>query len=163
MSCPTFEVGDTLGLAPCPCTLSFTFDTVAGALLVGTLISYALFGVATIQAYIYYGRFPKDSGRMKTLVCQTSVPQHSLTHFRLPLSGMLITPLAPIHLGPLSTRCGEFAHTVCIAVSLYNMIITNFGHPENLKVLPPSLLASAFIGSLVSFTGEPRSTSLFAP
>ncbi|KAJ7851975.1 hypothetical protein B0H13DRAFT_2399066 [Mycena leptocephala] len=120
MSCPTFEVGDTLGLAPCPCTLSFTFDTVAGALLVGTLISYALFGVATIQAYIYYGRFPKDSGRMKTLVA--------------------------------AVWCGEFAHTVCIAISLYNMIITNFGHPENLKVLPPSLLASAFIGSLVSFT-----------
>jgi hypothetical protein len=46
------------------------------------------------------------------------------------------------------------AHTICIAISLYTMVITNYGHPERLLVLPNSLLASTFIGSLVSFAGE---------
>ncbi|KAF7345478.1 hypothetical protein MVEN_01566100 [Mycena venus] len=40
----------------------------AGALLIGVLVSYVLFGVTTTQAYLYSGRFPNDSGKMKTLV-----------------------------------------------------------------------------------------------
>ncbi|KAJ7494354.1 hypothetical protein B0H11DRAFT_933581 [Mycena galericulata] len=39
-----------------------------GALLIGVLISYVLFGVTTTQAYIYYGRFPQDSLDLKLLV-----------------------------------------------------------------------------------------------
>ncbi|KAJ7935282.1 hypothetical protein B0H13DRAFT_523022 [Mycena leptocephala] len=39
-----------------------------GALQVGILASYALFGVTTTQTYIYYTRFPDDSRRLKTLV-----------------------------------------------------------------------------------------------
>ncbi|KAJ7798392.1 hypothetical protein B0H14DRAFT_2906744 [Mycena olivaceomarginata] len=84
------------------------------ALLIGTLVSYALFGVTTTQVYVYYGRF-QDPWKMKAMLC------------------------------------GELAHTICIAISLYTMVITNYGHPERLLVLPNSLLASTFIGSLVSF------------
>ncbi|KAJ6518232.1 hypothetical protein C8R47DRAFT_1232365 [Mycena vitilis] len=102
MSCPTFVVDNTLG-----------------ALLVGTLVSYALFGVTTMQVYVYYGRFPKDSRAMKSLV-----------------GGVWL---------------GEFAHAICIAMSVYGMVITNFGHPEHLTQLPNSLLASTLIGSVVSF------------
>jgi len=47
--------------------------------------------------------------------------------------------------------CGEFGHTICIAMSIYAMVITNYGHPERLLVLPKSLLASTFFGSVVSF------------
>ncbi|KAJ7181523.1 hypothetical protein C8R43DRAFT_969446 [Mycena crocata] len=47
---------------------TFNADTTLGALLVGTLVSYTLFGVTTTQAYIYYGRYPKDPTRMKALV-----------------------------------------------------------------------------------------------
>ncbi|KAJ7512714.1 hypothetical protein B0H11DRAFT_1947031 [Mycena galericulata] len=39
-----------------------------GALQIGVLISYVLFGVTTTQAYIYYGRFPGDLPRLKLLV-----------------------------------------------------------------------------------------------
>ncbi|KAJ7133366.1 hypothetical protein C8R44DRAFT_772272, partial [Mycena epipterygia] len=44
------------------------FDNTLGALLIGTLVSYTLFGVTTTQAYIYYGRFPKDSPKIKAMV-----------------------------------------------------------------------------------------------
>ncbi|KAJ7659094.1 hypothetical protein DFH06DRAFT_1089891 [Mycena polygramma] len=102
MSCPNFEV-----------------DTTFGAFLIGTLVSYALFGVVTVQVYIYYDRFPQDSRTMKAMVA--------------------------------ALWCGELAHTVSIASALYTMIITNFGHPEHLIVLPTSLPVAAFVGSLVAF------------
>ncbi|KAJ7709038.1 hypothetical protein B0H17DRAFT_1191531 [Mycena rosella] len=47
---------------------SFEVDSTLGALLIGVLVSYVLFGVTTTQVYIYHGRFPKDSGKMKALV-----------------------------------------------------------------------------------------------
>ncbi|KAJ6485528.1 hypothetical protein C8R45DRAFT_996912 [Mycena sanguinolenta] len=43
-------------------------DSTFGALLVGVLLSYVLFGVTTTQVYMYSGRFPNDSGKMKALV-----------------------------------------------------------------------------------------------
>jgi len=98
---------------------AFDVDNTLGALLIGTLVSYALFGVATTQAYVYYGRFPDDSLKMKSLVA--------------------------------AVWCGEFAHAICIAVSLYTMVITNYGHPELLVHLPNSLIASTVIGSLVAY------------
>ncbi|KAJ7319431.1 hypothetical protein DFH08DRAFT_891043 [Mycena albidolilacea] len=97
---------------------AFDADSTLGALLIGTLVSYALFGVMTTQVYVYYGRF-QDPWKMKAMVG--------------------------------AVWCGELAHTICIAISLYTMVITNYGHPERLLVLPNSLLASTFIGSLVSF------------
>ncbi|KAJ7080735.1 hypothetical protein B0H15DRAFT_953339 [Mycena belliarum] len=47
---------------------SFVVDGTLGALLIGVLVSYVLFGVTTIQLYLYRTRFPKDSLRMKLLV-----------------------------------------------------------------------------------------------
>ncbi|KAJ6580817.1 hypothetical protein B0H19DRAFT_485440 [Mycena capillaripes] len=45
-----------------------TIDNTLGALLIGVLVSYVLFGVTTTQTYLYSGRFPNDSGKMKSLV-----------------------------------------------------------------------------------------------
>ncbi|KAF8212604.1 hypothetical protein K438DRAFT_1804846 [Mycena galopus ATCC 62051] len=49
-------------------SLSFNADSTLGALLVGTLLSFVLFGVTTTQTYFYSGRFPNDSRNMKLLV-----------------------------------------------------------------------------------------------
>ncbi|KAJ7791337.1 hypothetical protein B0H14DRAFT_3890663 [Mycena olivaceomarginata] len=49
-------------------TASFNPHTTIGAFLIGVLVSYVLVGVATTQTYIYYGRFPDDSPRLKALV-----------------------------------------------------------------------------------------------
>ncbi|KAJ6536438.1 hypothetical protein DFH09DRAFT_1091398 [Mycena vulgaris] len=46
---------------------SFYPNLTIGAMKVGMLVSYVLFGVTTTQAYIYYGRFPEDSWRLKLL------------------------------------------------------------------------------------------------
>ncbi|KAF7377850.1 hypothetical protein MSAN_00208500 [Mycena sanguinolenta] len=39
-----------------------------GALEIGVLVSYMLFGVTTTQTYIYYHRFPDDPLKLKALV-----------------------------------------------------------------------------------------------
>ncbi|KAJ7863741.1 hypothetical protein B0H14DRAFT_3133860 [Mycena olivaceomarginata] len=48
--------------------VSFNPHTTIGAFLIGVLVSYVLFGVVTAQTYIYYGRFPDDSPKLKALV-----------------------------------------------------------------------------------------------
>ncbi|KAJ6548771.1 hypothetical protein B0H19DRAFT_1265565 [Mycena capillaripes] len=48
--------------------VSFNLNTTIGALQIGVLVSYMLFGVTTTQTYIYYSRFPEDSRKLKALV-----------------------------------------------------------------------------------------------
>ncbi|KAF7328854.1 hypothetical protein MVEN_02515000 [Mycena venus] len=48
--------------------VSLNPDTTLGAYQIGVLVSYVLFGVTTIQMYIYYTRFPEDSIKLKVLV-----------------------------------------------------------------------------------------------
>ncbi|KAF7360807.1 hypothetical protein MVEN_00812700 [Mycena venus] len=48
--------------------VSFTLNNTLGALEIGVLVSFALFGVTTTQLYIYYSRFPDDSRKLKALV-----------------------------------------------------------------------------------------------
>jgi hypothetical protein len=40
-------------------------------------------------------------------------------------------------------------------MAVYTIIITNLGHPECLAHPPKSFMAAVFLGSLVSFSGEP--------
>ncbi|KAF7371134.1 hypothetical protein MSAN_00748700 [Mycena sanguinolenta] len=49
-------------------SIPFDADSTLGALLIGVLLSYVLFGVTTTQVYLYSGRFPNDSRAMKLLV-----------------------------------------------------------------------------------------------
>ncbi|KAJ6570853.1 hypothetical protein DFH09DRAFT_1277484 [Mycena vulgaris] len=49
---------------------SFDPDGTIGALEIGVLVSYVFFGVETTQAYIYYGRFPGDSPKLKSSIFQ---------------------------------------------------------------------------------------------
>ncbi|KAJ6460984.1 hypothetical protein C8R45DRAFT_1028869 [Mycena sanguinolenta] len=43
-------------------------DNTLGALEIGVLVSYMLFGVTITQTYIYYNRFPDDPTKLKALV-----------------------------------------------------------------------------------------------
>ncbi|KAF7293796.1 MYND-type domain-containing protein [Mycena chlorophos] len=47
---------------------AFNPNPTIGALLVGTLCSYVLLGISTVQAYLYYSRFPDDPRGLKFLV-----------------------------------------------------------------------------------------------
>ncbi|KAJ6469355.1 hypothetical protein C8R45DRAFT_429327 [Mycena sanguinolenta] len=46
----------------------FDADATIGAYQIGVLVSYMLFGVTTMQTYIYFGRFPDDNAKFKALV-----------------------------------------------------------------------------------------------
>ncbi|KAJ7125219.1 hypothetical protein C8R44DRAFT_875040 [Mycena epipterygia] len=46
----------------------FDANVTLGALEIGVLISYTLFDLATLQAYIYFDRFSEDPRRLKCLV-----------------------------------------------------------------------------------------------
>ncbi|KAK6977183.1 hypothetical protein R3P38DRAFT_2582108, partial [Favolaschia claudopus] len=49
---------------------------------------------------------------------------------------------------------GEIGQSISFAIALYTVLITNFGHPERLSHFPTSLIVSACLASLVTFTGD---------
>ncbi|KAJ3512183.1 hypothetical protein NLJ89_g3670 [Agrocybe chaxingu] len=80
-----------------------------GALSVGVLISVFLFGIATVQAYIYYSNFPDDKVRLKVLVAVVWILElahcisicHSLYFFTISSYGdprALIKPPSTLYL-----------------------------------------------------------------
>ncbi|KAJ7863158.1 hypothetical protein B0H13DRAFT_2354305 [Mycena leptocephala] len=89
-----------------------------GALLIGVLVSYVLFGVTTTQTYLYSGRSPNDSRKMKALV--------SFVWF-----------------------C-ELGHVICIGHTLYVLVISDYGHPERLNVVPKTLGTSSLFNAIVA-------------
>ncbi|KAJ7144996.1 hypothetical protein C8R43DRAFT_561970 [Mycena crocata] len=98
---------------------SFTPTPTIGALQVGVLVSYVLFGVTTTQTYIYYGRFLDDSRKLKCLVA--------------------------------FVWCCKLAHVVCIGLSIQEMTISDYGHPERLVRLPQSfVVAVVFSGTIAA-------------
>ncbi|KAJ7183790.1 hypothetical protein C8R46DRAFT_1067828 [Mycena filopes] len=99
------------------------FETL-GALELGSLASFALFGVATTQVYIYFGRFPKDSRILKTLVtfiyaCEVghticiahTLYVYTIVDYGLPLHH-LVTDAIPASLGATTFFTGLIAATV---------------------------------------------------
>ena len=52
-----------------PTTLGSSFlQSTLGALLIGILLSCILFGILTLQTYLYYTKFPEDRVQLKTIV-----------------------------------------------------------------------------------------------
>lgn len=94
-----------------------SFDTTLGAYEIGVLVSYALFGVTTLQAYVYYSRFPQDPLRIKLFIA--------------------------------FIWCCEVAHAICIGHTLYQMTVSDYGHPERLFLIPRSLAASVLFSGIV--------------
>ncbi|KAJ7028983.1 hypothetical protein C8F04DRAFT_1265380 [Mycena alexandri] len=54
-----------------PLDIPFSLATTVGALELGVLLSVFLFGVLTVQTYIYFYRYPKDRGIYKLMVALT--------------------------------------------------------------------------------------------
>ncbi|PPQ94590.1 hypothetical protein CVT25_011903 [Psilocybe cyanescens] len=98
----------------------FNPNLTLGAIEIGVLVSTFLFGLVTVQCYIYVHRFPKDPVLLRVLV---------------PVVWLL-----------------ELAHTICICQALYEITVTQYGHPELLDIPPDSLnvavLFSGFIGPI---------------
>lgn len=45
-----------------------TFDSTLGLLEIGGFLAVFLFGLVTLQMFIYYGRYPNDPKKIKALV-----------------------------------------------------------------------------------------------
>ncbi|KAJ7336243.1 hypothetical protein DFH08DRAFT_813475 [Mycena albidolilacea] len=102
-----------------------------GASEIAALVDYMLFGVTTIQAYIYYGRFPEDSSKLKALSRQPFSLIRASHH----------------------TRTVLLTQVICIGHGLYTFTISDFGQP--LKIVgpvPKSLSAAVFTGGLIAVT-----------
>lgn len=48
--------------------IAFDVNPTVGALEIGTLVSMFLFGIVTLQVYLYYRNFPKDNALLKIVV-----------------------------------------------------------------------------------------------
>ncbi|KAJ7336264.1 hypothetical protein DFH08DRAFT_878281, partial [Mycena albidolilacea] len=107
---------------------SFNPHLTLGACEIGVLISYALFGVTTVQAYIYYGHFPNDSSKLK-----------ALPHRRFPCTQ-----------GCIENRVCLLVQVVSAGHAIYTVTISDFG--QFLRLLgpaPKSLGVTAFFGGII--------------
>ncbi|KAJ7935909.1 hypothetical protein B0H13DRAFT_2462923 [Mycena leptocephala] len=115
------------------------FDTngTIGALEIGVLVSCALFGIETTQAYMYHGRFPSDSLKLKILVASIwQVPTFTI-----------FLPRSEFH----SRRILEMGHVISIGHSIYTVSVSDYGHPERLLLAPNSMaVALVFSGIIVA-------------
>ncbi|KAJ7214526.1 hypothetical protein GGX14DRAFT_444125 [Mycena pura] len=94
-----------------------------GALELGVLLSYVLFGVTTTQLYVYYTRFPNDNWKIKLLVQSISM---------------------------VFLRACEATHSACVAHTLYLYTILNYGNPERLiQALPFTFDTAVFFASII--------------
>ncbi|KAJ7918943.1 hypothetical protein B0H13DRAFT_1990747 [Mycena leptocephala] len=114
---------------------SFNLNKTLGALQIGVLISYVLFGVITTQTYIYYSRFPDDSRKLKVLVCCVCL---------------------------VSSVC-EMANAFCVGHTVYVYTISHYTHPERLVgPLPASLDTTVLLSGVVAVCVQYFSFRIYA-
>ncbi|KAF9473759.1 hypothetical protein BDN70DRAFT_963613 [Pholiota conissans] len=93
-----------------------------GALLIGVLVSCFLFGIVTLQMYLYYMKFPNDSIRLKS---------------------MYVAVLK------LSCRVCELGLTICVCHILYYLTIVGYGEPRYFFTLPASLASAVIFSGII--------------
>ncbi|EPQ58599.1 hypothetical protein GLOTRDRAFT_35895 [Gloeophyllum trabeum ATCC 11539] len=98
---------------------AFDPNATLGALQVGCLLSTFLFGIVTVQTFMYYQTAPNDRSVLKILVRE--IPSQWL----------------------------ELGHTICVCHTLYITTITDYGHPERLVKTPISLSVSILFSGIV--------------
>ncbi|KAJ6593092.1 hypothetical protein B0H19DRAFT_1224729 [Mycena capillaripes] len=132
---------------------SFDPNATIGALEIGVLASYVLFGVETTQAYIYYGRFPGDSLRIKVLVSALVIEPKPLINNPKGGRGMaseqILKHIRSAH--PRHDRFFELGHVLSVGHSIYIVSVSDYGHPELFLRAPESMaVALLFSGAIVA-------------
>lgn len=113
-----------------------SLQTTVGALEIGVLLAIFLFGVLTVQVYIYFDWYPRDPVGFKFLVGRRAR--------RI----LVCTYTAQVALVWLL----DLGHTIAILHLIYTITVTQYGQPALLTAPPRSLdaaiLLSGFIGPL---------------
>ncbi|KAF7295979.1 hypothetical protein MKEN_01412500 [Mycena kentingensis (nom. inval.)] len=102
-----------------------------GALQIGVMLASVLFGVTTVQAFVYLKDFRRIARQSK---------------YWSALFGMHMTLY--LHLCPgreETIRLGELLHNICLCHFLYIYTISNYGHPESLGAKPPFSFDMTFL------------------
>ncbi|KAF8521047.1 hypothetical protein JB92DRAFT_3111420 [Gautieria morchelliformis] len=104
------------------------FDNTLGAMLVGVLVSTTLFGLTTLQTYLYYVNYAKDRAAFKWLQ----------------------TPPPWLNNSPLVKRVLDLTHTIFIAHTAYYFLVLQYGNPASLLDGEWSLIMEVAITVLVT-------------
>ncbi|KAJ7857286.1 hypothetical protein B0H14DRAFT_3864767 [Mycena olivaceomarginata] len=148
---------------------SFNPHLIIGASEIGVLISYALFGVTTVQAYIYYGRFPNDSLKLKALVTfvwvcllvQVVSAGHALYTVTISEFGQFLQLLGPT---PKSLDVSNLVGGI-IAVSVqgfFSYRIYAFTKKLYIPIICWCMLFMGLLGIIAVFVTGLQMTSVFA-
>ncbi|KAF7290103.1 hypothetical protein HMN09_01315500 [Mycena chlorophos] len=139
---------------------AFKPGSTIGALLVGTLVSYVLFGITTVQCYMYYGRFPDDRIGLKSLVgfvwvielahsavIGAAVYFYAVTNYGNPLS---LLGKMPVPLGLSVVLSGGITSIVqaFFAYRIWTLASNRF-----VRIIPVVLWASGLVYFVASFAG----------
>ncbi|KAJ7311572.1 hypothetical protein DFH08DRAFT_453934 [Mycena albidolilacea] len=137
-----------------------------GAVEIGVLVSYTLFGVTTVQAYIYYGRFPDDPSKLKALVAlvwfcllaQVIAIGHILYTFTITYFGQAFRIFET---APKSLSVGVFSGGIMAAAvqGFFAYRIYAFTKKLYIPILSWSLSFVRFLGSVTIFATTLRMTS----
>ncbi|KAJ7864747.1 hypothetical protein B0H14DRAFT_428376 [Mycena olivaceomarginata] len=137
-----------------------------GAVEIGVLVSYTLFGVTTVQAYIYYGRFPDDPSELKALVAlvwlclltQVIAIGHILYTFTITYFGQV---LEIFETAPKSLSVGVFSGGIMAAAvqGFFAYRIYAFTKKLYIPIFSWSLSFVRFLGSVTIFATTLRMTS----
>jgi hypothetical protein len=122
------------------------------------LVSAVLYGVATVQAWLYTERNFKDPIWLRIMVSVRSLAPHlDLAHTlfspRLGLSGWLSQYFRLIFCLIFQLRIFETVHTALTWIFLYSLTVTNYGRPSTITdaswPLALTVPLTSFIGSTV--------------
>ena len=127
-------------------------DTI-GALQIGSLFAIFLFGIVTVQAYLYYNAFREDRWTYKTLVSVHAFLPIIRKPYYLPLLlGGCCVVRSPFVMKTcqrsLTTtfRLLEVGHTAGVSYEVYDKTITFYGNPNGLLTYPA-------LGAVIAISG----------
>ncbi|KAJ7839533.1 hypothetical protein B0H14DRAFT_3458590 [Mycena olivaceomarginata] len=148
---------------------SFNPHPTIGACEIGDLITYALFGVTTVQAYIYYGRFPNDDSKLKALVTfvwvcllvEVVTAGHAIYTLTISDFGQFFQSLGP---APKSVGISFFAGgiTVVAVQGFFSYRIYAFTKKLYIPMISWCMLFVRLLGTTAVFVTVLQMTSLFA-
>ncbi|KAJ4465234.1 hypothetical protein C8J55DRAFT_441267, partial [Lentinula edodes] len=106
--------------------------TYVGFLEIGVLVSGILFGIFTMQVYIYHKNFSKDPGWTKYGL---------VGHLKL---WIIISLVVCPH------RLLELAHTICEFEALYYFSVSHYGDPTAFLIYPTPFVAVTVFDALIA-------------
>jgi hypothetical protein len=149
-------------------------ESTIGFLLSGVLFTTFMFGIVTVQTYIYFSTFRNDRRILKWLVRPLPLSlalSVQLLNNTSPDFAYLVPSFPTVTLCCVKTfvRFLELGTMLCISIGTYTIFVTNFGHPERLARNPDPMNSAVLVGGLVDhlvkvlFIPHPSLSSFIPP